>query len=129
MRWTLVVLLAILLRTMPAAAAPADWSPARWANENTLQLTTDRPDEGAYTFPVIRRLVDDIVTVSDAELVEAMKFFASRMKMVVEPTGCLAAAAVFERKIAVSGRKVGILVTGGNVDLIRFAALVREPAA
>lgn len=59
MRWTLVVLLAILLRTVPAAAAPADWSPARWANENTLQLTTDRPDEGAYTFPVWLVVLDD----------------------------------------------------------------------
>ena len=84
---------------------------------------------GVHTFPVIRRLVNDIVTVSDAELVKAMKFFASRRKMVVEPTGCLAAAAVFERKIAVSGRKAGILISGGNVDLARFAELVQEQPA
>ena len=72
---------------------------------------------GVHTFPVIRRLVNDIVTVSDAELVSAMKFFASRMKMVVEPTGCLAAAAVFEKKIDVRDKKVGVLISGGNVDL------------
>ncbi|TDV18392.1 threo-3-hydroxy-L-aspartate ammonia-lyase [Paraburkholderia caballeronis] len=79
---------------------------------------------GEYTFAVIRELVDDIVTVSDAELVDAMKFFASRMKAVVEPTGCLAAAAVLQRKIDVRGKRVGVIVSGGNVDLLRFAELV-----
>jgi len=81
---------------------------------------------GEHTFPVIRQLVDDIVTVSDAELVAAMKFFAGRMKMIVEPTGCLAAAAAFNQKIDVRGKKVGILLSGGNVDLTRFAELVRS---
>jgi threo-3-hydroxy-L-aspartate ammonia-lyase len=80
---------------------------------------------GQYTFPVLLRLVDDIVTVSDAQLVEAMRFFASRMKIIVEPTGCLGAAAVFGQTVAVQGRRVGILISGGNVDLARFAALVR----
>jgi threonine dehydratase len=80
---------------------------------------------GSHTFPVIRSLVDDIVTVTDAELVNAMKFFASRMKMVVEPTGCLAAAAVLEKKIDLEGGKAGIVLSGGNVDLARFADLVR----
>jgi threonine dehydratase len=79
---------------------------------------------GEHTFPVIRRLVDDIVTVSDAELVEAMKFFAGRMKMIVEPTGCLAAAAVFNRKFPVQGKKIGVLLSGGNIDLTRFAELI-----
>ncbi len=81
---------------------------------------------GVHTFPVIRRLVNDIVTVSDAELVSAMKFFASRMKMVVEPTGCLAAAAVFEGKVDVRDKRVGVLISGGNVDLGRFAELVQR---
>jgi threonine dehydratase len=81
---------------------------------------------GVHTFPVIRRLVNDIVTVSDAELVSAMKFFASRMKMIVEPTGCLAAAAVFEGKVDVRDKKVGVLISGGNVDLLRFAELVES---
>jgi threo-3-hydroxy-L-aspartate ammonia-lyase len=68
--------------------------------------------------------VDDIVTVSDAELVETMTFFASRMKLVVEPTGCLAAAAILQRTIDVRGKRVGVLVSGGNIDLTRFAELV-----
>ena len=84
---------------------------------------------GEYTFPIVYRLVDDIVTVSDDELVEAMRFFAHTMKIIVEPTGCLAAAAVFGRKIDVYGKRVGIAVSGGNVDLLRFASLIgRGPA-
>jgi threonine dehydratase len=83
---------------------------------------------GRHTFAVIRELVDDVITVSDAELVEAMRFFASRMKLVVEPTGCLAAAAVFQKKIDVRGKRVGVLVSGGNIDLTRFAKLLLVPA-
>src|SRR5262249_6965630 len=81
---------------------------------------------GQHTFPVIRALGDDIVTVSDAELVETMVFFAARMKMIVEPTGCLAAAAIFSRKITAAGKKVGVLISGGNIDLSRFASLIKE---
>jgi threonine dehydratase len=84
---------------------------------------------GEHNFALIRRLVDDIVTVSDAQLAATMKFFAERMKMIVEPTGCLAAAAAMHRADAASGeslagKRVGILVSGGNVDLARFAALI-----
>lgn len=81
---------------------------------------------GAHNFEVIRRDVDDIVTVSDAQLVETMKFFAERMKTVVEPTGCLGAAAALHGALPVAGLRVGILVSGGNVDLARFAALVSQ---
>jgi len=79
---------------------------------------------GRHTFPVIQRYVDDIVTVTDPDLIEAVRFFAGRMKMVAEPTGCLAAAAVLAGKIEVAGKKVGILISGGNVDLGRFAELL-----
>jgi len=79
---------------------------------------------GMYTFPIIQRCVEDIYTVSDAQLVATMKFFAQRMKMVVEPTGCLAAAAVLHGVVPTAGR-VGVLVSGGNVDLDIFAQLVQ----
>ncbi|WP_313177843.1 threo-3-hydroxy-L-aspartate ammonia-lyase [Massilia sp.] len=79
---------------------------------------------GTHNFEVIRRRVDDIVTVSDAQLVETMKFFAERMKMVVEPTGCLGAAAALHGVTQVAGKRVGVLISGGNVDLSRFAQLV-----
>jgi threonine dehydratase len=79
---------------------------------------------GQHNFAVIRKLVSDIVTVSDDQLVETMKFFAERMKTIVEPTGCLAAAAALHGVVPVAGKKVGILISGGNVDLARFAKLV-----
>ena len=83
---------------------------------------------GRFTFPVIRDLVEDIVTASDAELIEAMAFFAARMKIVVEPTGALAAAAAFAARVAVRGKRVGVVVSGGNVDPVRFAALIERAA-
>ncbi|MFO1286944.1 MAG: threo-3-hydroxy-L-aspartate ammonia-lyase [Rubrivivax sp.] len=79
---------------------------------------------GALTFPVIQRLVKRVVTVSDMQLVETMRFFAERMKMVVEPTGCLAAAALLERVVEARGQRVGIIVSGGNVDLAAFGAML-----
>jgi threonine dehydratase len=92
---------------------------------NTIADGAQTQHLGNYTFPIIRALVDDIVTVSDAQLIETMKFFAERMKMLVEPTGCLAAAAVMKNVIRASGRKVGIVISGGNIDLSRFAELVK----
>lgn len=79
---------------------------------------------GQHNFPILKRDVDDIVTVSDAQLVETMRFFAERMKIMVEPTGCLAAAAVMGGMIPAAGKRVGILLSGGNVDLKTFSALV-----
>ncbi len=83
---------------------------------------------GNYTFAVIRELVDDIATVSDADLVDTMRFFAGRMKIVVEPTGCLAAAAALQQRVDVRGKRVGVIVSGGNVDLQHFARLVQAAA-
>jgi threonine dehydratase len=70
---------------------------------------------------VIQALVDDIVTVSDAQLVEAMRFAASRMKMVVEPTGALAMAAAMKGSLDVRGKRVGVIISGGNVDIAQLA--------
>ncbi len=94
----------------------------------TIADGAQTPFLGDYTFPIIRELCEDIVTVSDAALVEAMAFFAERMKLVVEPTGCLAAAAAFTGAVPVKGRRVGVILSGGNVDLASFARLV-APAA
>ncbi|WP_186263766.1 threo-3-hydroxy-L-aspartate ammonia-lyase [Burkholderia gladioli] len=79
---------------------------------------------GNLTFQIIRRDVNAILTASDAELVEGMRFFASRMKMLVEPTGCLSFAAARQRKAQLEGKRVGIIVSGGNVDLEKFCALI-----
>ena len=79
---------------------------------------------GDLTFPILRQTVTDVVTMTDAELVTQMEFFASRMKTIVEPTGCLAAAAAMTGRIDVRGKRALIIISGGNVDLNRFAELV-----
>jgi len=79
---------------------------------------------GQLTFPIIQRDVDDILTVSDDELVACMRFFAERMKIVVEPTGCLGFAAARKMKNSLRGKRIGVLVSGGNIDLARFASLI-----
>jgi threonine dehydratase len=73
------------------------------------------------TFALMRNLVSEVVTVPDAALVEALRFFALRMKLVVEPTGCLAAAAAFTQAVPVAGQRVGVILSGGNVDPAAFA--------
>ena len=79
---------------------------------------------GQYTFGVIRRDVQDVLTATDAQLVEAMRFFAERMKLVVEPTGCLGFAAACHAGMPLAGLRVGVLLSGGNVDLSRYAQLI-----
>jgi len=81
---------------------------------------------GEIPFAIIRRDVDDIFTVADAELVDCMRFFASRMKMIVEPTGCLGFAAARAMKSELEGQRVGVIVSGGNVDIQRFCALLAD---
>jgi threonine dehydratase len=80
---------------------------------------------GRLTFEIIRRDVTDIVTASDEELIDCLRFFATRMKIVAEPTGCLAFAGArgFGRRLA--GQRVGIIVSGGNIDAERLARLLR----
>jgi len=75
---------------------------------------------GELTFEVIRQCVRGVLTVSDAQLVATMRFFAEFMKLVVEPTGCLAAAAALERVVDLHGQRVGVILSGGNVDLVRY---------
>jgi threonine dehydratase len=83
---------------------------------------------GEHNFPIIRALVADIVTVSDQMLVDAMRFFAERMKIVVEPTGCLGAAAALSKRHHRPGERVGVLISGGNIDLPRYGDLLRDGA-
>jgi threonine dehydratase len=71
---------------------------------------------GNLTFPLILRYVSDMATVSDAEIVRAMLYLWERMKIIVEPTGALGAAGLFEHGLPVAGKKVGVILSGGNVD-------------
>jgi threonine dehydratase len=88
---------------------------------DALQMTMP----GALTFSVNRALLDGIVTVSDAELVEAMRFAFEYLKLVVEPGGAAALAAMLAHKVSVeTTTRVGVILSGGNVDLARFCGLL-----
>jgi threonine dehydratase len=85
---------------------------------------------GRLTFEIIRHGAADILTATDEELVECMRFLAERMKIVIEPTGCLGFAAARSRRRELAGQRVGIILSGGNVDAARFASLIgATPAA
>jgi len=75
---------------------------------------------GDKTFPIIQRLVDEIVTVSDEAILKAMKLIWERAKLVVEPSGAVPLGALLEGKVDLSGKKAGIILSGGNVDFGRF---------
>jgi len=79
---------------------------------------------GRFTFEVLRALVDEVVAVEDAEIVRAMIFLFEHLKVVAEPSGAIALAAVLAGKLDVAGRRAGIVVSGGNVGAAQFAALV-----
>ena len=81
---------------------------------------------GRYTFPVIQALVADVVTVSDDALKRTLRFFAARMKIVVEPTGCLGAAAAFEGAVEVRARRVGVILSGGNIDAATMTLILNS---
>src|SRR5262249_27148544 len=71
---------------------------------------------GALTFPITRKNADEVLTVTDNEIIATMRFMLFRMKLLVEPSGAAAAAAVFARKIPDGNRRVGVVISGGNVD-------------
>jgi threo-3-hydroxy-L-aspartate ammonia-lyase len=81
---------------------------------------------GKITFPLVMRYVDDMLTVGDQELLKSMFFLWERMKVVVEPTGALAACALLEKKVEATGKRVGVVLSGGNVDLA-WAARMLQP--
>jgi threo-3-hydroxy-L-aspartate ammonia-lyase len=86
------------------------------------------PEPGEHTFVVISALVDDVVTVSDAEIVETMRFLFERMKLVVEPSGACALTALMAGRVSLDGARAGVVLSGGNVDAGRFAALMTGSA-
>lgn len=81
---------------------------------------------GDITFAIIQQRVSEVLTVSDPQLIESMRFYAERMKIVVEPTGALSLAAAIHGGLPLQGKRVGIVISGGNVDLARFASLLSE---
>jgi threonine dehydratase len=96
----------------------------RIAVPQTLADGAQTQSPGELTFAVMRALVAEVATVDDAALVSTMRWMAEQLKLVVEPTGCLAAAAALTPRPELAGRRIGVVLSGGNVDLARFAALV-----
>ncbi|MBI1943436.1 MAG: threo-3-hydroxy-L-aspartate ammonia-lyase [Betaproteobacteria bacterium] len=86
-------------------------------NPETIADGARTPSLGRITFPLVMRHVDDMLTVTDDELLKAMFLLWERMKIVVEPTGALAACALLEKKLDAAGKRVGVVISGGNVDL------------
>lgn len=95
--------------------------PVRIPVPKTIADGAQTQQVGTLTFPIIQQYVEDILTVTDAQLCRQMRFFMERMKMVVEPTGCLAAAAAMNSLLDLRGKKVGVIVSGGNVDVDKIA--------
>ncbi len=91
--------------------------------QKPLQMVP-KPNIYNYTFEIIKNIVNDIFTVTDPQLIDCMKFYAERMKIIVEPTGCLSYAAALANKERLQGKRVGIIVSGGNVDIHHFAQLI-----
>ena len=89
----------------------------RCYNPDTIADGARTPYLGKVTFPLVLKYVHDMVTVSDAQLLQAMLYLWERMKIVVEPTGALATAGLFERRVDVpTGSRIGVIISGGNVD-------------
>ena len=95
----------------------------RVENPQTIADGARTQSLGRLTFPLVLANVHDFLTVTDAELVEAMRFLWERMKLVVEPTGALATAGVLSGRLDIRGARVGVILSGGNVDLRAAAKL------
>jgi threonine dehydratase len=94
-------------------------------NPPTIADGARTPSLGKITFPLVLENVDEMVTVPDAELVRAMRFLWERLKLVVEPTGALGLAAALSARVQLQGRRVGVILSGGNVDLVAALDLFR----
>ncbi|AFZ83107.1 pyridoxal-phosphate dependent enzyme [Candidatus Kinetoplastidibacterium crithidiae] len=81
---------------------------------------------GEKNFYIIQKYVKDILTVSDSQLIESMSTLANKLKMIVEPTGCLGFAAIQNIKNEIKNKRIGIIITGGNIDLINFIHLIQS---
>jgi threonine dehydratase len=93
------------------------------SNPNTIADGARTPSLGQLTFPLVLHYVDDMVTVSDEAIRRNLFFLWERLKIVIEPTGVLAATALLERVVTLPNARIGVILTGGNVDLKRACQL------
>ncbi len=95
-------------------------------NPETIADGARTPSLGQLTFPLVLHYVDEMVTVSEESISRTMKFLWERLKIVVEPTGTLAAASLLEGVVATPGKRVGVIISGGNVDLEKLDKLLKR---
>lgn len=93
------------------------------SNPQTIADGARTPCLGELTFPLVMRYVDDMVTVSETEIRQTMLWLWERLKIVVEPTGTLGAAALLHRKVTAPGKRIGVIISGGNVDLAQLGTV------
>jgi threonine dehydratase len=112
-------------------AAGDDWVQSLARNErvtipvpDTIADGLQTTSPGALTFPIVRALCAGVVTVTDEELRDAMRFAFERLKLVIEPSGAAALAALLTGRVDVRGKRVGVTISGGNVDAATFARLI-----
>ena len=82
---------------------------------------------GALTFPILQKTAEDVLTVSDKEIIATIQFFLFRLKLLVEPSGAAAAAAVFFGKLPRDTKRVGVIVSGGNIDSDLLSQFLQKP--
>ena len=95
-------------------------------NPQTVADGARTPSLGSLTFPLVLEHVSDMTTVDDAALLRTMFHLWERLKLIVEPTGALGAAAALENLVPVSGLRVGVILSGGNVDLSQVSAWIAQ---
>ena len=94
-------------------------------NPKTVADGARTPSLGSLTFPIVLEQVSDMATVDDPTLLRTMFYLWERMKLVIEPTGALAAAAALEGTTPIRGLRVGVILSGGNVDLSQVGGWVK----
>jgi threonine dehydratase len=95
-------------------------------NPDTIADGARTPSLGELTLPLILTHVDDMVSVTDAQLLDTLVYLWTRLKLVIEPTGVLAAAALLHGVVSAPGQRVGVILSGGNVDLASLCGLLNS---
>ena len=95
-------------------------------NPQTVAVGVRTTSLGSLTLPLVLQHVSDMTTVDDKALLAAMFYLWERLKLIVEPTGALGAAAAFDGNVAIAGRRVGVILTGGNVDLSQVSTWLAQ---
>ncbi len=93
------------------------------SNADTIADGARTPSLGKLTFPLVLKYADEMVTVSEDAIARTLNFLFSRLKIVVEPTGTLAASALLEGIVSTSGKRVGVIISGGNIDISQISEL------